>query len=339
MGRPIRAVLQAGITIGLLAAAFYAGFWIITEGWRLFANPARRESLFAAVGTNGNDFITLSLSILVEALPFVVLGVLISVLIQVFLPTDTLLRRLPKNIVARRAIISFLGVAMPVCECGNVPVARGLIAKGLNPSEAIVFLLAAPSVNVVTFIVTAEAFNEQMAVARVALTVVIANAVALLVAKFAARRQLLTQEFAAQCSVSHHGGRSLARAATLFRSEMWLITRLLVIGAMIAAASQVFIPRDIITAIGANPVLAVLAMLLLGFVVSICSNVDAFFALAYVNTFGLGPILAFLVAGAMVDIKMLAMLKSTFTSRTIAVIALGVMALTFIAGVIFSYVW
>lgn len=334
-------ILGTLATVGLLAAAFYAGFWVITQAARILTVPALRDEMLGAVQTNFGDFITLTLSILVEAFPFVVLGVLISVVIQVFLPTDMLLRRLPKNIVARRAIISFLGVAMPVCECGNVPVARGLMAKGLNPTEAVVFLLTAPSVNVITFIVTYEAFNQSpsMAIARVVLTVIIANVVALLVAKMVARRTLLTPEFAAQCSVDHHGERSLPRAASLFRSEMWLIARLLVIGAMIAAASQVFIPRDIITAIGSNVVLSVLAMLLLAFVVSICSSVDAFFALAYANTFGLGAILAFLVAGPMVDIKMIALLKSTFTNRTILVITLGVFTLAFIAGVGFSYVW
>lgn len=336
-----KAVLNTVATVGLLVATFCAGFWVITEGWQLVTNSAKREAFLTPIGGNVGDFITLTLSILVEALPFVVLGVLVSVLLQVFLPTDKLLRWLPKNIVARRAIISFLGVAMPVCECGNVPVARGLMAKGLNPSEAIVFLLTAPSVNVVTFIVTYEAFNQSpsMAIARVAVTVVIANIVALLVTKLMARRQLLTPEFAAQCNVDHHGERSLPRAATLFRSEMWLITRLLVIGAMIAAASQVFIPRDIITAIGSDVVLSVLAMLLLAFIVSICSSVDAFFALAYTNTFGLGAILAFLVAGPMVDIKMIALLKSTFTTRVIIILALSILVLAFIAGVGFSYVW
>lgn len=178
-----------------------------------------------------------------------------------------------------------------------------------------------------------------MAVMRVVATIVIANLIALLLAKLVAKRHLLTPAFTGYCKVSEHAPRSVARATELFRSEMWLITRLLVVGAMIAAASQVFIPREVITAVGSDIVLSVVAMLVLAFVISICSSVDAFFALAYVNTFSPGAILAFLVAGPMVDIKMITLMKSTFTVRTIAVIALGVLVASFIVGVGFSYVW
>ena len=230
---------------------------------------------------------------------------------------------------------------MPVCECGNVPVARTLIAKGLKPQEAIVFLLAAPSINFITFIVTWEAFsfNHGVAIGRVLATLVIANLAALLVAKLIPASSILTDEFTATCEAQRHSRRSIAGALTLFRSEMWLIFRLLVVGAMIAAASQTLVPRDTITAIGSNLVLAVLAMLILAFVISICSSVDAFFALAYVNTFSLGSIMAFLVAGPMVDIKMIALMKTTFTYRTIAVMAGTVLTTAFALGVALSYVW
>lgn len=307
----------------------------------LAVSEVRRQELAAAISTTFQDFMTLTFSLIVEALPFVVLGVTISVLIQVFLPTRVVMKWMPKNGLARRIIVSFLGILMPVCECGNVPVARGLMARGFTTQEAIVFLLAAPSVNIITFIVTYQAFNQQpsMAIARVLVTLIIANVVALFVAKAIAAKKILTPDFVAQCEVSQHAPRSMARAVELFHSEMWLIVRLLVVGALIAAASQTFIPREVIVAIGSDVVLSVLAMMALAFVISICSSVDAFFALAYVGVFGPGPILAFLVAGPMVDIKMIALMKSTFRARTIAVIVAGVLLLTFITGVIFSYVW
>jgi hypothetical protein len=127
--------------------------------------------------------------------------------------------------------------------------------------------------------------------------------------------------------------------SSMFRSEMWLITRLLIIGALIAAASQVFIPREVITSIGSDPILAVVAMLGLAFVISICSSVDAFFALAYVNTFSQGAILAFLLAGPMVDIKMIALMKTTFTYRVLAVITTSVFVMSLMMGILFTYVW
>ena len=70
------------------------------------------------------DFLTFLISIVVEALPFVVLGIIISVAVQVWLPEGWLLRRLPKRRWVRQVTISLLGVFVPVCECGNVPLAR-----------------------------------------------------------------------------------------------------------------------------------------------------------------------------------------------------------------------
>jgi uncharacterized membrane protein YraQ (UPF0718 family) len=115
--------------------------------------------------------------------------------------------------------------------------------------------------------------------------------------------------------------------------------RLLIFGACIAAASQIIIPRDVITSIADNPFLAVLAMLLLAFVVSICSSVDAFFALAYAHVFSVGALVTFLVAGPMVDIKMLTLLKTTFTARTLLVLTACVAIGSAAIGLGLSYVW
>lgn len=334
-----------GATNILFAGIFVCIFFLINhykyEIQLLMFSTGKRELFFEAVTSRFTDFMTLTYSILVEAIPFVILGVLLSVIIQVFLPTDKIIKRLPKNNLIRRAIVSCLGIFMPVCECGNVPVARGLIAKGFSVQEAIIFLLAAPSVNIITFIVTWEAFsqNHSMAIVRVLGTIIIANIVAFIVSRTIASRRLLTSEFTAYCEMNEREPRTVARAASLFRSEMWLIIRLLVIGALIAAASQIFIPREVITAIGSDIVLSVVAMLILAFVISICSSVDAFFALAYVNTFSMGSLLAFLVSGPMVDIKMIVLMKSTFTTRTIVVISASVLLLSFILGLVFSYVW
>lgn len=319
-------------------------FWLLSANQEnvqrfLFSKYARESALSGIERTLG-DFMTLTLSIIIEALPFIVLGVLISVCIQTFLSTQQVLQRLPKNRLLRRSVISFLGVAMPVCECGNVPVARSLMMRGLTVQEAIVFLLCAPSVNIITFIVTWEAFNFNHAVAvwRVVATLVIANIVAVFLTKYMKRSDILTDDFQASCKTEGKLTRSVGKSLRLFRTETWQITRLLIIGAMIAAASQTLISRDAITAIGANVALSVIAMLILAFVISICSNVDAFFALAYVNVFSLGSIVAFLIAGPMVDIKMLTLMKTTFTLKATLTLAAMVLILTFIVGLGASYV-
>ncbi len=232
---------------------------------------------------------------------------------------------------------------MPVCECGNVPVARSLIMRGFSVQESVIFLLAAPSVNLVTILVTLEAFNfnKSVAVVRVVATIIIANIAAILIGRLISRDKMLTKDFQAVCDAESKVGhtKSYKHSLEVFRRELWLITRLLFIGAAIAAASQTFIPSDTITAIGSSIFLSVVAMLILAFIISICSSVDSFFALAYVNSFNLGAITAFLIAGPMVDIKMIALMRSTFTVRVVALITATVFVSSLITGVALSYVW
>src|SRR5690606_32906862 len=84
-----------------------------------------------ALPDRAQDGLTLSLSVLIEALPWVILGVVLSIVVQVWLPSDAVQRWLPRNPWLRRAVLSLLGMFIPVCECGNVPFARGLMMRGL----------------------------------------------------------------------------------------------------------------------------------------------------------------------------------------------------------------
>lgn len=78
-------------------------------------------------------------------------------------------------------------------------------------------------------------------------------------------------------------------------------------------------------------------MILLAFVVSICANVDAFFALSYANTFTMGSLIAFMVFGPMVDIKILSMLRTTFTPRFLFLMTLMVTVSTFLLGITVNF--
>ena len=107
----------------------------------------------------------------------------------------------------------------------------------------------------------------------------------------------------------------------------------LVIGSAIAGAVQVLIPREALIAIGSNPVLSIVTMMMLAMIVAICSNVDAFFALSFASTFSSGSIVAFLVVGPIVDVKMLALMRTTFTTRTLAIIVAIVLLFAFVLGI------
>lgn len=106
-----------------------------------------------------SDGITLAASVVIESLPFVFLGVVISIAVQLWVPTKIMYAVIPRRGIARRAVLSLLGVILPVCECGNVPLARGLMLRGFSVADSVTFLLAAPIVNPVTLVTTYQAFG------------------------------------------------------------------------------------------------------------------------------------------------------------------------------------
>ncbi|KQO47386.1 MULTISPECIES: permease [unclassified Frigoribacterium] len=289
------------------------------------------------------DFVTLTISVIVESMPFVLLGIVLSIVVQEWLPQAFFSSWLPKRGLPRRAVISFLGMFLPVCECGNVPLARGLVLKGFTVSESMTFLLAAPILNPITIITTHQAFgwDNGILVARLIGGFVIANLIGWLFSKHPNQQSLLTSSFAAECRVDDghaHGRGRTAKSVDLFRREMSTMMPALFIGAAIAGAIQTIVPRSVLVTLGSNPVWSVLAMMVLAFVISICSNVDAFFVLPFASTFMPGGIAAFLVFGPIIDVKMLALLRTTYTPKVLGQVTLVVALTSAAIGLVVNYV-
>jgi len=273
-------------------------------------------------------FVTIFLGIFIEALPFLLLGTLASGLVEEFLKPDTLGRWMPHNRLGSTLTGALLGLAFPVCECGVVPLTRRLFRKGLPVSVGVTFLLAAPVINPVVIASTYTAFGwGAVLLGRVALTLSIATAVGLIFGLAPHPMRLL--QFSAWPTLSDGDGATLSNAAMVHSSlltrlvhalsvatdEFFEMGRYLVLGSLLAAAMQTVVPQSMLLAIGRGPLSSVVAMLALAFVLSVCSTVDAFLALAFVNLFTTGSILGFLVFGPMVDVKSVLMFLGVFHRR------------------------
>jgi len=288
------------------------------------------------------ELLTLFLSIVVEAFPFIILGILISVIVALFVKTEWILKYLPKNTILSHLMISLFGMFLPVCECGNVPVTRRLLSKNFTVSQSVVFLLAAPIINPITLWATIEAFSpdKSIVIVRIVGALIIANLAGFIISFKKNQTELLDEKFYREvCQVEeHHHHSKLEEALDIFRTEFWEVAKLLCLGAFFAALSQIFIPREVITSIGQNPVLSIVAMMIFAFVISICSNVDAFVVLPYVSTFSLGSIVSFLLFGPMIDMKILTMLKSSFKLKLIIFLTVFVALCAFLAGLIINLI-
>ena len=312
--RPRAAV---GLTLGIALVLAFVGIRVLAP-----------DAVGGLLSNSVQDFFTLSISVVIESLPFVFLGILLSIAVQVWLPEGFLLRHLPRNAIARRITISMLGVLLPVCECGNVPLARGLILRGLTVGEAMTFLLAAPILNPVTIITTYQAFgwSDGILVSRIIGGFVIANLIGWIYSRHPSPMSLLTPKFQASCAHAHDEVvvTRTRRSVDMFSTETAAMLPALFVGSAVAGLIQVAVSRDLLVTLGQNPVLSVFALMALAFVIAICSNVDAFFILAFGSTFMPGAIVAFLVFGPMIDVKMLALMRTTFTGRTLAQLTLVV---------------
>ena len=275
-------------------------------------------------------------SLLVEALPFILLGAAVSALIEVFVPASAFARlaRLPRGL--QMPVAGLGGFAFPVCECGSVPVARRLLLKGLHPTAAVTFMLAAPILNPVVLLATAIAYRGRevmwpMLFGRAGLGLVVAMAVGWAVGARARAADLLRPGRVATPDHDHAGGASAEgrwpRYFGHLADDFTMLSRYLVIGAAVAAALQTFLPQDVIGQVATTPVLDVVALMVLAAALSLCSESDAFVAASFVQ-FGMASQLAFLVAGPMVDAKLVALYGGTFGRGVVRTVVLVVFAVT-----------
>ncbi|MBE0600677.1 MAG: permease, partial [Firmicutes bacterium] len=125
-------------------------------------------------------------SILLEAFPFVLLGIVVSSVIQVFVTEDMILKIMPRNRFLRLLFASLVGLIFPVCECAIIPITSGLIKKGMPVGPAITFMLATPIINPIVLLSTYNAFPAmpQMMLLRAACGLIGAVAIGALVGRF-----------------------------------------------------------------------------------------------------------------------------------------------------------
>jgi len=270
-------------------------------------------------GARAQLFGQVLMAILLEAFPFVLIGATVSGIVEVLVRPQRLARLIPKRLWARLLLAAGAGVILPVCECGIVPVVRRLLRKGLPIEMAVVFMLAAPIVNPTVVASTAVAFVGQglslwMAVGRVVCGVLVAVLVGLAAFRWL-RGSVIAPSGPDGTEAGHSpAGSVLASVLTHVVHDFMLVGGYLLLGSLIAAGLQAFVARDLLVAVGEKPVLATAGMMLMAFLLNMCSEADAFVAASFTQ-FSYAGRLGFLVFGPMLDVKLVAMYLGAFPKR------------------------
>lgn len=301
------------------------------------------------------DFALAFLSILFEGAPFILLGTLISGFIDIYLPAGTMDRFLPRNRNLAVLAAGLLGAVFPVCECAVVPVIRRLVKKGLPVSCALTYMLAAPIVNPITALSTWKAFQGQnaamMTSSRLLLGFLIAVVVGLVVSRLplalVLREKLLASldepekdrhrqeccdhdhdhDHDGCCGHDHSHDHEDNRLVASFRSAMKDFIDVGVyfsIGVTITALFNTGIAPGAkwLDGLAGNTAGAPAALMVLAFILSLCSTSDAFIA-ATLDKFSWGAKLAFLTFGPMMDVKLIFLYQTVMRRRFIVLLALG----------------
>ncbi|MEC2132442.1 permease [Brevibacillus centrosporus] len=250
------------------------------------------------------DVKTFFLSIVLEAIPFVLLGVFFSAFIQTFITEEQVRRWTPKHPLIALPFGALLGFLFPVCECAIIPVVRRLIQKVMPLHVGITFLLAGPIVNPVVMSSTYIAFTRQpdMAFHRAAAAFVVAILIGALVYLFVRKNPL---RLGMESQIRHEAAHSEAIRGRLSATfghaidEFFDMGKYLLLGAFISAILQVYVSRETLVEVGQAPYASHLVMMGMAYLFSLCSEADAFIAASFSQSFHSGSLLAFLVFGPM----------------------------------------
>ncbi|MEV7688364.1 permease [Streptomyces bungoensis] len=268
-----------------------------------------QSPLRGALGTPlMQSWMTVFVAVTVQALPFLVLGVLLSAAIAVFVPPSFFARALPNRPALAVPVAGLAGAVLPGCECASVPVAGALVRRGVTPAAALAFLLSAPAINPIVLTATAVAFprDPEMVLARFLASLLVACAMGWLWQRLGRTDWLRPPAHGA-----HEGATRGEAFWNSVRHDTMHAGGFLVLGAMAAATLKAVAPAAWLRTAADQPLLAVLALAVLAVLLSICSEADAFVA-ASLTQFSLTAKLVFLVVGPMIDLKLFAMQAGTF---------------------------
>lgn len=290
-------------------------------------------------------FNTIFISILIQAFPFILAGVIVSGIIHVFVQGEFIERFFSRH--RGLSILAALlgGVFFPVCDCAIIPVMRRLVVKGVPLGIAAIFMLASPIVDPVVIASTFYAFplNPEIALWRIGLGITIALLVGAYFLCFPYRQEVHREGLGAgqpcycqdcsQCSRQGTGagggwgtGEKIGQVIRHTGSEFFEVGQYIIIGAAFSTYLQTHVSPETVELFSGTTTGSLVSMMGLAFLLSICSTSDAFIAMNFSAIFPLAAVISFMVFGAMLDIKNLLLLlgsfRQAFVARLVSVIVL-----------------
>lgn len=287
------------------------------------------------------------ISILVEGIPFILIGSLVSSLIQVILTERTLDKFIGESSIVSCLIAAVSGIIFPICDCGTIPIVRGLIKKRVSISAAITFMLAAPIVNPISIMATIYAFpkNYILAFYRIMAGILIAITVGLIMELLTKKRENILKDdgddIDCDCLLCIENGAKIGKFKLVIYGmvdEFFKVAKFMIIGALVSTIIQSVFTTTDFQVNNTNSIILILSMIVMGFFLSVCSTSDAFIARGLVNKFPLYSVMGFLIVGPMLDIKNTIMLAGNFKMKFVIKLVITIFVVSMLYLSLFSIV-
>ncbi len=288
-------------------------------------------------------FYTVFISILIQGLPFILVGSFVASVIQIYISKDTFIKIFSKNIFLSCIIAAFAGLFFPICDCGTIPVVKGLMKKKIPIGAGITFMLAAPIVNPIAILSTIYAFQGMKSVvtSRIAAGIIIAISVGLIMHFFTKKdAEILndsTDLISCNCGFCDHEYNppesNFEKIKLVFihtEEEFFNTGKFMIIGTFLSSIFQnvaslnnnMYLPNDNKSSL--------IFMILLSFLLSVCSTSDSFVAKGFLKQFSINPVMGFLVVGPMLDIKNTIMLLGNFKKKFVLKLIFFILIVSFV---------
>lgn len=301
--------------IAVLLLGFSIGIWFIVPMFSGLHSVTLPDSFY--------QLNTIFLSILIEAIPFVLIGVLIAGFIQIFITEDHISAFIPKNRMMAAVMGCVVGSLFPACECGIVPIVRRLIEKGVPLYAGIGFLLTGPLINPIVILSTYMAFGNdlKMALLRMGVGFVAALTISLIISFLYASNQLKRRNRKSGAKGKRQPiGTRIVDMLKHSIDEFFDMSKYLIIGAFVAAILQTYVSMQFLFQSGDGLFHSTIVMMVLAYVLSLCSEADAFIGASFRNIVPTTSILAFLIYGPMIDLKNTIMMLSVFKTKFVCIL-------------------
>lgn len=300
--------------------------------------------------------------LLLQAIPFTLIGVLVSAAVETWVTADFIEKHVPKSTANGFLAAILAGVCMPVCDCVVVPTFSRLVARKLPLPCAITFLCVVPVVNPVSVLATFYAFSDAPAVAimRIALGVGIALLVGLTFVIFPSKINILRKKILVENESSLHCSCELNNESNLTKNniekhsisaqirkyvqhihqDLIKLIPIIVCGTIVASVIRAWLGADPASRVQVgNVFIAIPVMMAIAYASSLCSSSDAVIARSLATSLPMSSVLVFLLFGPMLDLKNTLMLVEDCRGKFVWRLTLTIAFACFLASLLAHWAW